>query len=69
MFSTNNFASSEAEDNTSVPLNRGGIVELTLLKTLLAICQKCRKTSFLEVMISFILVAFASLVASRTLLQ
>ena len=36
-FSANNFALSDAEDNTSGPLNRGGIVDLPLLRTLLAI--------------------------------
>ena len=39
-FSANNFALSDAEDNTSGPLNRGGIADLPLLRTLLAICQK-----------------------------
>ena len=39
-FLGNNFALSEAEDNTSGPLNRGGIADLPLLRTLLAICQK-----------------------------
>ena len=39
-FSANNFALSDAEDNTSGPLNRGGIVDLPLLRTLLAIFQK-----------------------------
>ena len=39
-FSANNFALSDAEDNTSSPLNRGGIAELTLLRTLLVILQK-----------------------------
>ena len=39
-FSANNFALSDAEDNTSGPLNRGGISDLPLLRTLLAICQK-----------------------------
>ena len=33
----NNFALSDAEDNTSESLNRGGITDLSLLKTLLAI--------------------------------
>ena len=36
----NNFALSDAEDNTSRLLNRGGIADLPLLRTLLAICQK-----------------------------
>ena len=36
-FSANNFALSDAEDNTSGPFNRGGIADLPLLRTLLAI--------------------------------
>ena len=64
-----NFALSDAEGNTSVPLNRGGIADLPLLRTLLAIRQKSREPSFWEVMDSFVLVAYASLAASRTLLQ
>ena len=39
-FLANNFALSDAENNTSGPLNRQGIVDLPLLRTLLAICQK-----------------------------
>ena len=39
-FSANNFALLNAEDNTSGPLNRGGIADLPLLRTLLAIRQK-----------------------------
>ena len=39
-FLANNFALSDAEDNTSEPLNRGGIADLPLLRTLLAIHQK-----------------------------
>ena len=68
-FSANNFALSDAEDNTSGLLNRGGITDLPLLRTLLAIRQKSRQPSFLEVMDSFVLLAYASLAASRTLLQ
>ena len=68
-FLANNFALSGAEDNTSGPLSRGGIVDLPLLRTLLAIRQKSRQPSFWEVMESFVLVAYASLAASRTLLQ
>ena len=67
--SANNFALSDAEDTTSGPLNRGGIADLPLLRTLLAIRQKSRQPSFWEVMDSFILLAYASLAASRTLLQ
>ena len=33
-FSANNLALSDAEDNTSEPLNRGGIAGLPLLRTL-----------------------------------
>ena len=36
-FSANNFTLSNVEDNTSGPLNRGGIADLPLLRTLLAI--------------------------------
>ena len=68
-FLANNFALSDAEDNTSGPLNRGGIVDLYLLRTLLAIRQKSREPSFWEVMDSFVLVAYVSLAASRTLLK
>ena len=68
-FSANNFALSDAEDSTSGPLNRGGIADLPLLRTLLAICQKSQKSSFLEALDSFVLLSYASLAASRTLLQ
>ena len=68
-FLANNFALSDAEDNTSGLLNTGSIADLPLLRTLLAIHQKSREPSFWEVMDSFVLVAYASLAASRTLLQ
>ena len=68
-FSVNIFALSDAEVNTSGPLNRGGIPDLPLLRTLLAICQISRQPSFWEVMDSFVLLAYASLAASRTYLQ
>ena len=67
--SANNFASSDAEDNTFGPLNRGGITDLPLLRTLLVIRQKSREPSFWEVMDSFVLLAYERLAASRTLLQ
>ena len=67
-FLANNFTLSDA-DNTSGLLNRGGIVDLPLLRTLLAIHQKSREPSFWEVMDSFVLVAYATLATSRTLLQ
>ena len=47
-------ALSDAEDNTSGPLNRGGIADLPLLRTLLAISQKSREPNFWEVMDSFL---------------
>ena len=42
----NNFALSDAEDNLSRSLNRGGKADLLLLRTLLAICQKYQEPSF-----------------------
>ena len=39
-FSVYNFALSDAEDNTSGLFNKGGLADLPLLRTLLAICQK-----------------------------
>ena len=39
-FLGNSFALSDAEDNTSIPLNRGGLVDLPFLRILLAIRQK-----------------------------
>ena len=65
-FSENNFALSDAEDNTSGPQNRGDIADLPSLSTLLA---KSQEQSFWEVMDSFVLLAYASLAASRMLLQ
>ena len=64
-FLANDFVLSDAEDNTSGTLNRGGIADLPLLRTLLAIRQKSRDPSFWEVMDSFALVENASLAASR----
>ena len=68
-FSANNFAVSDAEENTSGSLHRGGIADLPLFRTLLAIRQKSREPSFWKVMHYFVLLAYASLVPSRTLLQ
>ena len=46
-FLANNFALPNAtEDNTFRPLNREGIADLPLLRTLLAICQKSWEPSF-----------------------
>ena len=54
-FSANNSALSDAKGNTSEPL--------------LAIRQKSREPSFWKVIDSFVLLAYASLANSRTLLQ
>ena len=56
-FSANNFVLPDAENNTSGPLNRGGIADLPLLRTLLAIRQKSREPVFWELMDSFVLLA------------
>ena len=53
-FLGNDFVLSDPEDNTSGPLNRGGIADLPLLRTLLAICQKSQEPSFWEVIDSFV---------------
>ena len=71
-FLANIFALSEAEDNTSKLLNRGGIADLPLLRTLLAIHQKSQDSSLWDMMTLFLLLlflAYANLAASRTLLQ
>ena len=68
-FLANNFDLSNAEDNTSRPLNREGIADLPFLRALLAICQRSQKPSFWEVMDPFYLVGYANLADSRTLLQ
>ena len=45
-FLANNFALPDAKESTSRLLIRGGIVDLPLLRTLLAICQKSREPDF-----------------------
>ena len=65
-FLASSSALSDAEDNTSRLLNGGGTADLPLLRTLLAICQKSQEPSFWEVSG---LLAYASLITSRTLLQ
>ena len=50
-------------------MNTGGIANLPFLRKLLIISQTSREPSFWEVIYSFVLLAYASLVASRTLLQ
>ena len=54
-FLESNFAFSDAENNTSRSLNRVGITDLHLLKTLLAIRQMLREPRFWEVIDSFVL--------------
>ena len=68
-FSGSNFALPDAEGNTSRLLNRGGMADLALLRTLLAIHQKSQEPCVWEVMESFVLLAYASLATSRTLSQ
>ena len=68
-FLASNFAFSDTEDNTSGPLNRWGIANLPVLRTLIAIHHKSQEPSFCEVIHSFVLIAYTSLVASRTLLE
>ena len=59
-FSANSFALSDAEENTSRPLNRRGIADLPLLRTLLVIRQTSEEPSFWEVMDCFVLLTYAS---------
>ena len=42
----NNFALSDTENNNSGPLNREGTADLSLLRTILANCEKSREPSF-----------------------
>ena len=67
--SANNSASSGREDCTSGLLNRKGVADLPLLRTLLAIHQKFCEPIFFEVMDFFVWLAYASLATSSTLLQ
>ena len=50
-------------------MNRGGIADLPLLRTLLAICLESQEPSVWGVRDSFVFAAYASLPASRTFLQ
>ena len=52
-FLTNNIALSDTENNTLKELNGGGIGDLPLLRSLLAICQNPRELRFWEVKDSF----------------
>ena len=60
-FLVNNFALSDAEDKTSGLLNWGGIVDLPLLRTLKQFTKRPKR--------QVILLPYASLTDSRTLLQ
>ena len=68
-FLGNNIALSDAEDTTPRLLNRGSIACLPLLRTLIGIHQKSQEPSFWKVIDAFVLLAYANLTASRTLLQ
>ena len=52
-FLANNFALSDAESYTFKKLNKGDLADLHLLGRLLAIHQKSREPSFMEVMKSY----------------
>ena len=67
-FFANNFALSEAEDNTFGRFNRGAFADLPLLRTLLTFHQKSQEPTFGEVMVS-VLLTYAIFAASSTLLQ
>ena len=56
-YSANNFALLDTEHNTLRSLNRGGIANLPLLRTLLAIRQKSQEKGFWEMVGYFVLLA------------
>ena len=56
-FYKNSFALWEAEANNSGSWNWGGMADLPLLRTLLALCQKLQEPSFREVVHSFVFLA------------
>ena len=68
-FSVNSFALWDAEDNICGPLNIGGIADLPLLRTLLAIRQKSQEPSFWKVIDSFVVLTHANLSASRIIVN
>ena len=53
----NSFALSEAEDNFSGSLRRGGITDLLLLRTLILIHKNLRQPSFCKYITLFVLLA------------
>ena len=48
MFATNNFALSDAEDNTFKPMNRGGIADLPFFENTIGNSPKALRAKFLE---------------------
>ena len=56
-FTANNFALSSAEDNTSGPLNRGGIADLPFVKNSISNSPKFTRATFLGKDILFVLLA------------
>ena len=68
-FLANSFALSNTLEITSGQLNRRVIANSPLLRTQLAFCQKSLELSFWKVMDSFVLLAYRSLAASRTLFK
>ena len=46
-FSANNFALSDAEDNTSGPLNRGGIADITFVENTISNSSEVMRAKFL----------------------
>ena len=62
-FSVDNFALTDAEDNICGPFIRGSVADLSLLRTLIAICQKPW-----QLMGTLVLLANASWAGSKTLL-
>ena len=56
-FTANNFALSSAEDNTSGPLNRGGIADLPFVKNSISNSPKFTRATFLGNDILFVLLA------------
>ena len=68
-FLAHNFALLDAEDNTSEPLNRGGISRFTFAENNISSLTKVPGAKFLGSDGVFFLLAYVSLAASRTLLQ
>ena len=65
-FLANNFPLSDAEDNTSWPLNRGGIADFFFFENTISNTSKASRAKFMG-SDGLFFVAYASLAASRTL--